>query len=284
MPDKRLYPEFDMLLQLSMVTETEAFFNEVLGKNLPVSTFIDSDFAMLNRRLAEHYDIDGVQGEQFRRVSLPAESPRGGVLTQASVLKVTANGTVTSPVLRGAWVLKRLLGQPPAPPPANAGGIEPDTRGTTTIREQLAKHRSSETCATCHQNIDPPGFALESFDVIGGWRENYRSQDKGTNPKHKLNGQNIWQYKDGLPVDASGELADGRKFAGILDFKKLLLAEKNQVLNALAAKLLIYGTGAGIQFADRSAVADIATRTKKQGCRLRSLVAEVVLSDVFLRK
>ena len=284
MPDKKLYPEFDILLKLSMITETESFFNEVLSKNLPVSSFIDSDFAMINRRLANHYDIEGVEGEQFRRVSLPAGSPRGGVLTQASVLKVTANGTVTSPVLRGAWVLRRLLGQPPTPPPANVGSIEPDTRGSTTIREQLDKHRNSESCAGCHKNIDPPGFALESFDVIGGWRETYRSQDKGTSPKRKLNGQNIWQYKEGLPVDCTGELPDGRKFTGIVDFKKLLLERQDQVLNAVASKLLIYGTGAGIQFADRDAVNAIVAQTKAQGGGLRSLVHAVVESPVFISK
>ncbi len=283
-PDKRLYPEFDMLLQISMVSETEAFFNEVLSKNLPVSSFIDSDFAMLNRRLAEHYEIEGVSNEQFRRVALTPDSPRGGVLTQASVLKVTANGTVTSPVLRGAWVLKRLLNQPPAPPPPSVGSIEPDTRGTTTIREQLAKHRDSESCAGCHQNIDPPGFALESFDVIGGWRETYRSQDKGTNTKRKLNGQNVWQYKEGLPVDASGELPDGRTFTGIKDFKKLLISQQDQVLNALASKLMIYGTGAGIQFADRAAIETVVKQTKADGGGLRSLVHAVVASPVFLSK
>lgn len=283
-PDKRLYPEFNMYLQVSMVGETEAFFNEVLGKNLAVTNFIDSPFVMINRRLAEHYGIDGVDNEQFRRVSLPPESPRGGLLTQASVLKVTANGTVTSPVLRGAWVLKRLLGQPPAPPPANVGSIEPDTRGSTTIREQLAKHRSSETCATCHQNIDPPGFALESFDVIGGWREHYRSQEKGKSVQKKLNGQNIWQYKEGLPVDPSGELANGAKFAGIKDFKKLLLAEQDQVLTSLASKLIVYGTGAGIQFADRAAIESLVQKVKAEGGGLRSLVEAVIESPVFQSK
>ncbi|MFN0075413.1 MAG: DUF1592 domain-containing protein [Prosthecobacter sp.] len=284
MPDKKLYPEFDMVLKLSMVAETEAFFNEVLTKNLPVSSFIDSDFAMVNSRLAEHYGIDGVQGEQFRRVSLPPDSPRGGVLTQASVLKVTANGTVTSPVLRGAWVLKRLLNQPPSPPPPSVGSIEPDTRGTTTIRDQLAKHRDSESCAGCHQNIDPPGFALESFDVIGGWRETYRSQDKGTNTKRKLKGQNIWQYKEGLPVDSSGELPDGHKFTGIKDFKKLLLSQQDLVLSALASKLMIYGTGAGIQFADHTAIDAIVKQTKAEGGGLRTLVQAVVASPMFLSK
>ena len=283
-PDTKLYPEYDMLLKLGMVTETEEFFNEMLTQNLPVANLIHSDFVMVNNRLAEHYELPGVAGEQFRRVSLPKGSPRGGVLTQASVLKVTANGTVTSPVIRGAWVMKHLLGQPPAPPPASVGAIEPDTRGTTTIREQLAKHRDSESCASCHKSIDPPGFALESFDVIGGFRENYRSNEKGANVKRKLNGQNIWQYKEGLPVDASGELADGRKFQGIIEFKKLLLDQQEQVLRALAANLVVYGTGAGIQFADRDAIEAITKQAKADGAGLRTLVHAVVQSPLFLSK
>ncbi|WP_395744643.1 DUF1592 domain-containing protein [Prosthecobacter sp.] len=283
-PDTKLYPEYDMLLKLGMVTETEAFFSELLKQNLPVSNLIQSDFVMVNRRLAEHYELPGVSGEQFRRVSLPAESPRGGVLTQAGVLKVTANGTVTSPVVRGAWVMKHLLGEPPPPPPASVGAIEPDTRGTTTIREQLAKHRDSESCASCHKSIDPPGFALESFDVIGGFRENYRSNEKGANVKRKLNGQNIWQYKEGLPVDASGELADGRKFQGIMEFKKLLLTQQEQVMRALACNLVVYGTGAGIQFADRDGIEAIAKQAEADGAGLRTLVHAVVQSPLFLSK
>jgi len=283
-PDKKLYPEFDQLLQLAMVSETEAFFNELMDKNIGVAGLIQSDFAMINNRLAEHYEIDGVRGEEFRRVALPADSPRGGLLTQASILKITANGTVTSPVIRGAWVMKHLLGQPPQPPPANVGSIEPDTRGSTTIREQLAKHRNAASCASCHSKIDPPGFALENFDVIGGWRTTYRSQDKGTSVKKSLNGQGIWQYKEGLPVDASGELPDGRKFHDIADFKKLLLGQQDQVMKCLAENLVIYSTGAGIQFADRDAIAAIIKQTKADGCGLRTLVHAVVQSPLLLSK
>ncbi len=283
-PDKKLYPEFDQLLQLAMVSETEAFFSELLNHNLKVASLIQSDFAMINNRLADHYEIEGVRGEEFRRVSLPADSPRGGLLAQASILKITANGTVTSPVIRGSWVMKHLLGQPPRPPPANVGTIEPDTRGSTTIREQLAKHRNVESCATCHSKIDPPGFALENFDVIGGWRDHYRSQDKGANVKKRLNGQNIWQYKEGPPVDASGELPDGRKFHDIADFKKLLLDRQDQVMKCLAENLVTYSTGAGVQFADRDAIAAIMQQTKAEGSGLRSLVHAVVQSPLFLNK
>src|SRR5204863_4119726 len=174
-PSHILYPEFDDMLKASMLRETYLFFDEVLKNDLSLTNFVASDFAMLNGRLAKHYGIPGVEGWEFRKVPLPADSHRGGVLTMASVLKVTANGTTTSPVLRGAWVLERILGTPPPKPPADVGAIEPDIRGATTIRDQLAKHRDNAACASCHSKIDPPGFALESFDVIGGWRDHYRS-------------------------------------------------------------------------------------------------------------
>ena len=178
-PSGLLYPEFDDMLKASMVRETEAFFNEILKNDLSLTNFVSSDFSMLNWRLAKHYDIPGVEGWELRKVQLPPDCHRGGLLTMASVLKVTANGTSTSPVLRGAWVLDRILGTPPPRPPANVAALEPDIRGATTIREQLAKHRQVAMCASCHVKIDPPGFAMESFDVIGGWRENYRTTGNG---------------------------------------------------------------------------------------------------------
>jgi hypothetical protein len=283
-PDKKLYPESDELLIVSMVQETERFFAELLNRNLSVTNFIHADFTILNSRLATHYGIEGVDGEAFRTVTLSPDSPRGGILTQASVLKVTANGTTTSPVLRGAWVMKKLLGQPLAPPPPGTGMIEPDTRGATTVREQLAKHRTLETCAGCHRQIDPPGFALECFDVIGGFRDRYRSQDKGDQTTVK-NSRNKRQYiKLGLAVDASGELADGRPFTGIQDFRKLLLEQSDQVLLSLTQKLVIYSTGAGISYADRPAVEAIAAKVKQQGGGLRTLVHEIVQSPIFQTK
>lgn len=283
-PDMRMYPEFDERLRVSIGQETEAFFAELLKQNLSVANFIQSDFAMLNSRLALHYGIADVAGEQMRKVKLPADCPRGGVLTQASVLKVTANGTTTSPVLRGAWVLKKLLGDPPAPPPPNTGTIEPDTRGATTVREQLAKHRSMESCAGCHARMDPPGFALESFDVIGGFRERYRSQGAGDQTTvQNTRGRKLY-IKLGPHVDPSGELPDGRTFAGISDFKQLLLAQQDKVLTALAKNLVIYSTGAPISFADRTAVDAIVARTKGQGSGLRTLVHEVIESPLFLSK
>ncbi|MCA1686961.1 MAG: DUF1592 domain-containing protein, partial [Planctomycetia bacterium] len=174
-PDRKLYPEFSPYLQDSFVAESRAYFRELIEKDLGASYLVKSDFAMLNGKLAAHYGIPGVSGSEVRRVGLPAGSPRGPFLTQAAVLKVTADGTTTSPVPRGAFVMDRLLGQPPEPPPPNIPAIEPDVRGVATIRGQLAKHRSAATCASCHARIDPPGFALEGFDVIGGPRARYRS-------------------------------------------------------------------------------------------------------------
>lgn len=280
-PDVSLYPEYDESLKLSMVAETEAFFNEVLQNNLSVSNFINSDFVMINRRLAEAYNIPNVVGQEIQKVALPADSVRGGVLTQAAVLKVTANGTITSPVLRGVWVLKRLFGITLPPPPPNVGTIEPDTRDATTIREQLAKHSTLKSCAGCHAKIDPPGFALESFDVIGGWRERYRSKAGGDPEPKKLLGRTIWQYKLRSAVDATGELPDGRKFADVREFKRLVMEQQDQVAEAIIGKLLTYGTGAGVQFADRWVVEEVLKKAKAQNLGLRTIVHEVVQSSAF---
>lgn len=282
-PDEKLYPESDELLRLSMVGETHAYFAEMLESDLPVSNVVASDFVMVNSRLAEHYELPRVEGEAFQKVKLPADSVRGGFLTQAGVLKVTANGTTTSPVLRGAWVLKKIMGQPPSPPPPGVGSIEPDTRGATTVREQLAKHRQAESCAGCHAKIDPPGFALESFDVIGGYRGAYRSQGEGKMENLK-NSRNKRHYvKFGQPVDASGEF-DGKAFVDIKDFKKLLLDDSDQVMRSLAGKLVTYSTGAGVGFSDREAVEEICRKTKEQGGGLRTLVHQIVASQLFQSK
>lgn len=283
-PDANLYPEYDELLRLSMVEETEAYFTEMVKSDLPISNVVDSDFAMLDSRLAVHYGISGVKGEEMRKVKLPADSPRGGFLTQASILKVTANGTTSSPVMRGAWVQKNILGLPPSPPPPGVGSIEPDTRGATTVREQLAKHRTQESCAGCHSKIDPPGFALESFDVIGGFRDRYRSQDKG---KHELVPNVTLKKlytKFGQPVDASGALSNGQTFTGIKDYKKLLLQDPGRITESLTEKLLIYATGAKVGFSDRPAVTTIVSNTAKRGGGLRSLICEIVQSPTFQTK
>ena len=282
MPDKLLYPEFDDLLQAAMVKETESFFEEVLRSDLGVATLIDSDFAMLNRRLAEHYGIAGVRGEEFRKVALPAGSHRGGLLTQASILKVTANGTLSSPVIRGLWVMKRILGRETQPPPADAGSIEPDTRGSTTLREQLAKHRRSETCSACHKYIDPPGFALENYDVIGGWRQAYRKA-KGDLVLDPVTHQKL-DYAFGLPVDPSGQLPDGRTFANIDQLKKLLLDQQEAVARNLVNNLVAYATGAGVTFSDRAQVEHILRQVEPDAFPVRGLVHAVVQSPLFQTK
>lgn len=283
-PNDQLYPEYDQLLRQSMLDETQAFFREILDQDLSVQNFIDSDFAMLNGPLAEFYGIEGVTGLAMRRVELPPESVRGGVLTQASVLKVSADGTRTSPVLRGAWVLEHLYGSPSPPPPPTITPIEPDIRGATTIREQLALHRSHESCNRCHSRIDPPGFALEVFDVIGGEREWYRTASGGEyveRPLHPQAPRHHVRYRRGLDVDATGILPDGRPFDGIREYKQLLLDDQTAMPDALARLLLSYSLGRNLGFADRPEVARIVEATESNQYGLRSMIHEIVQSPAF---
>jgi len=283
-PDEQLYPEFDQFLLDSMVRETRRYFAEMVRDDLGADHLVGSDFLMINERLAELYEIDGVEGCTIRKVDLPADSPRGGFLTQASVLKVTANGTTTSPVTRGAWVLDRLYGRPPLPPPPNVPAVEPDLRGATTIRRQLEKHRDDEACATCHRAIDPPGFALESFDVIGTWRDRYRALENGEPPQVKeIMGKPV-VYKLGLPVDGSGVDPGGESFEDVHEFRAILLSRKETLAKNLAERLVVYSTGAGIDFADRDAIAKILNETRDTGFGLRSIIHAVVQSDLFQRK
>ncbi|PHS00438.1 MAG: hypothetical protein COA78_23925 [Blastopirellula sp.] len=283
-PDKNLYPEYDDILRQAMLQETRLFFRALIDNNLGASNLIDSEFTFLNRKLAEHYKIPNIVGEHFRRVDLPKTSVRGGLLTQASILKVTANGTVTSPVKRGSFVLSKLLGTPPSSPPPNVGSVDPDTRGATTIRETLDKHRNVASCASCHQHIDPPGFALESFDPIGGYRTNYRSTEKGRRPTKQLLGRNIHEYRIGLPVDASGVTVDGQQFAGIRKFKNILLSQTDQVAKNLVSQLMVYSTGGDIQFADRDEIERIVQETKDQDYPVRTMIHQIVQSPLFRNK
>ena len=205
-------------------------------------------------------------------------------MTQASVLKITANGTTTSPVLRGRWIMERILGID-IPPPPPVAAVEPDIRGAVTIRQQLEKHRDNASCASCHSKMDPPGFALESFDVMGGWRDRYRAiaEEKPAVPGRGKNGQ-PFEFHYGLPVDATGELPDGRKFSDIREFKKLLLDREHQLALNLAKQLVIYATGAPIRFGDREELNNIVNRAKKNGHGVRDLVHAIVQSELFVSK
>lgn len=281
-PDRKLYPEFNKYLQDSMLMESHAYFRALLDKNLPAKHLVAADFAMLNGRLAAHYNLPPVDGTQVRAVKLPPGAPRGGFLAQAAVLKVTANGTTTSPVPRGAFVLDRFLGQPPSPPPPNIPAVEPDVRGAVTIREQLDKHRNHAACASCHTKMDPPGFALEEFDVIGGHRARYRSLGTG-DPAPRGNTDPFIGigYKLGPKVDSSGALPDGRAFTGFTEFQTLLAKDADLLAGNLVKQWAVYGTGRGVAFGDRADVAAIVSASNKAGGGVRTLMHELIASQLF---
>ena len=279
-PNYLIYPEFDHMLKVSMIRETELFFAEVLKNDLSLANFVQSDFTMLNGRLAKHYGIPGPDGWEFKKTALPAGCHRGGVMTMASVLKVTANGSYTHPVHRGVWILERILGKRPPNPPANTPVIEPDVRGTIGIRDQLAKHRQG-SCAKCHVQIDPPGFALESFDVIGGWREHYRSSGNGE--EVIVDGQKM-AYLRGQPVECADAFPDGRKFQNIDEFKQLLLADKDQLARALTRQLITYATGAPVETVDEEQIEHLVAEIRARDYGFKSLVHAVVQSPLFKNK
>jgi cytochrome c553 len=265
-PDPQKFASYyDRQLEPLMRRETQLFFAEILHKNLNIENFIDSDFTFANRDLAKHYGFPTVPGEGFQRIALPPQSLRGGLLSQASVLTATSNGVETSPVNRGIWVLENILGSPPPPPPPDVEPLEPDIRGATTNREQLAKHRSVETCAECHGKIDPIGFALESFDPIGSLRFNYLDSSG----------------EAATAVDTTGTLPTGEVFADIAELKHLLVKQKTQFAHCLTEKLLTYGLGRKVGFQDRPVVEGIVDELAARGNGLRDLVELVVLSEAF---
>ncbi len=282
-PDAKLYPEFDRYLRWSMLEETRRYFRELIEHDLGVAHFVKSDFAMLNGRLAEHYGIAGVEGSQVQRFALPPDSVRGAFLGQASVHKVSANGTNTSPVVRGVWVMERILGEPPQPPPPGVPGIEPDIRGASTLRELLDSHRNLDSCRSCHRKIDPPGFALESFDPIGGWRENFRSLGEGKKVNAEIRGQKV-RYFQGPPVDASGNLSDGRSFAGFSEFQDLLAADEDKLAKAFVTKLLTFATGREMGFSDRREIDRIVEAAVGKKYGLRTLIELVITSPTFRQR
>jgi hypothetical protein len=286
-PSATIYNDYELddPLKLAALEETQLFFAELLRADLPARNVIASDFTYLNERLASHYGIPGVAGAKMRRVALPADSERGGLLTMASVLKITANGTTTSPVLRGHWITERILGIETRPPPPNVKAVEPDIRGAVTIRQQLAKHRDNPSCASCHIKMDPPGFALESFDVMGARRERYRAVAENVKPiaGYGMDGQ-AFAFHYGLPVDAAGELPDGRAFQDVKEFKRLIASDELTVARNLARQLVVFATGAPVRFSDRDELERILQRARARDYGVRTLVGEIVGSELFQRK
>ncbi len=273
--DATLYPEYDLELEAAIRGETEHFITEMFRRDLPLRQLIDSDWTMLNERLARHYGIPGVLGPDFRRVSLDkTKTVRGGLLTQASIHAVTSNGSTTSPVARGVWVLEKLLGTPAPPPPPDVPPIEPDIRGATTIKEQLAKHRDTAACASCHKKIDPLGFAMESFDVIGGWREKYRALSEPT-PKARA------KLIDGQPVNPADEWAGVGRFSSFQEFRELVKKREDLVIQNLAHKLATFALGRQPGFADRAPLQAIAAKSRKDQSGMSTLVLDLITSSVF---
>jgi hypothetical protein len=264
--------------------ETQLFVEELFRANLPARNIVSSDFTFLNERLAAHYGVPGVNGTEMRRVALPKDSLRGGLMTQASILKITANGTTTSPVLRGHWITERILGIETAPPP-KVPAVEPDIRGAVTIRQQIEKHRADASCASCHDKMDPPGLALESFDVMGGWRDRYRAAKEGVTPQPGIgmDGQRFAFYF-ALPVDCTGKLPDGRQFQDVRELKQLLLADPVPIARNFVRQLAVYATGAPVRFSDRAEIERILQRTSAGDYCARSIVRELVQSELFLTK
>ena len=274
-PDSKLYPEYAKsdLLKRSSVQETRAFFRRVLDENLSVREFAAANWTYANESLAKHYGLPGVTGLALQKVNLPADSAYGGLWTQPAVLKVTANGTYTSPVKRGVWVAERLLGIPIPPPPPDIPAVEPDIRGAKTLRQELALHSSQGSCAACHAKFDPYGFALESFDVTGTYRKNYRV----LNPERKAG---PW-WTEGLAVDCSGKTPTGQTFADIRELRKLVAANPAQLARGVTRHLVTYATGTPASRLDQPAIEAIVTAAAKDKHGLRALVHGVVQSELF---
>jgi hypothetical protein len=270
-PDKKLYPDYDDYLEKSMVAETTTFFREVMERNLSLREFLDSDWTMLNERLAGHYGIAGVKGESMQRVVLKREDHRGGLLTQASILSLTSDGSRHRPVHRGKWVLESIVGKAPPPPPANVPALKTSapTQAKRSLRAKLEAHRDDANCAACHRKIDPLGLAFDNYDAIGHWRVVETVSDgSGVNPS----------------LDPSGELPDGRKFADASELKRLLVADVDKFAAAFSEKLATYALRRRMTFADRKSLSKIAAQSKETDYKLASLIEGIVLSDLFQKR
>jgi hypothetical protein len=273
-PASDLYPRYDRHLEVSIVEESKAFFAEILNEGLDVINFVKSDFVVVNERLARYYGIPNVKGDHFRRVAVSAGVHRGGIVTQASVLSVTSNGTRTSPVKRGTWVMKNLLGIDPGLPVANAGEIAPKVPGLdkATVRQRLEIHRSLPQCARCHNKIDPLGFALENFNAAGDWR-----YQEGFGYKGRIG-------KNDPVIDASAKMIDGTEFVGIEGLQRVLLQKEDLFLNCLAGKLFTYALGRELGVADRLHINDAVEHVSKNGRTLKTMIKHVATSKPFLSK
>jgi len=270
-PDKKLYPSYDQHLEESMIGETQAFFREVLDKRLSLREFLDSDWTMMNARLARHYEVPGVTGDDFQRVELKPDHHRGGLLTQAAILSLTSDGTRHRPVHRGVWISEAIFGRTPPPPPANVDPIEPNPVDApkATIRMKLAAHQANPNCAACHRKIDPLGLAFDNYNAIGSWRTVEKvARGRGADPK----------------VDASGQLPDGRKFDGPEAFKQLLLDDIDEFNGTFVKKLATYALRRSMTIDDRDELAKIAAAGKAADYEVRAIVEALVLSDLFRRR
>jgi mono/diheme cytochrome c family protein len=270
-PDKELYPEYDENLEQSMVAETLGFFSEVLKHNGSLREFLDSDWTVINECLAMHYGIPGVRGDQLQRVKLKPADHRGGLLTQASILSLTSDGTRHRPVHRGVWMLESIIGKPPPPPPANVPALETPAANAkkTSVREKLEQHRADPNCTACHNKIDPLGIAFDNYDAIGRWRTVETIKDgTGANPT----------------LDASGKLPDGREFKNSEGLRGILVSDADKFAFAFTEKLATYALRRGITFTDREALKQIADESKKHGYQLASLIEALVTHPMFLKR
>ena len=269
-PDKKIYPDYDESLERSMVGETISFFHEVLEQGLTLREFLDSDWTMVNARLTRFYGLPEVEGTAFRRVSLPADSRRGGLLTQASILSLTSDGTRHRPVHRGKWVLESIFGKSPPPPPVNIDPIEPNPVDSpkATLRMKLEAHTYDQRCASCHRKIDPLGLAFENYDAIGRWRTHEAVAGTGDDPA----------------VDSSGALPDGRSYQTPEEFKHLLLADLESFNDTLIEKLAMYGLRRAMSFDDREDLAAVAAASRDHDYRLRDIMMAFVTSDLFQKR
>ncbi len=260
-PDPKRFPAFNDKLRSAMQMETERFFQAVAQEDRSILDFIDGKFTYVNEPLAKLYGIEGVQGEEFRKVVLDGKE-RAGVLTQASILTVTSNPTRTSPVKRGKWILEQMLGTPPPPPIPGVVPLEDSKQLTGTLRQKMEQHRKDPLCASCHARMDPLGFGFENFDAIGAWRTT----------------------DEGQMIDSSGELPGGLKFNGPAELRKILLLRKDQFTRNFIEKMLTYGLGRGLERFDRCNVEEMAKDVSNEKYRFSSVIMQVVMSDPFLKR